>query len=196
VFSPRRLLVAVPCLTAALAAVLTAAPAASADLVSLSACNSNTLSRYFSPWADPAYYELAPGGSFSDSSWTLAGGATLVSGGEPFAVLGSVSPNSLSLPSGASATSPSTCVDAAYPDIRFFVAGSGTVGVNVIYNGTVIPSGVVPAGGSWMPGPITVTGSAITGAENGGTAQIQIQLVGLSGNPEVSDVFIDPFHGG
>ena len=63
----------------------------------------------------------------------------------------------------------------------------------MVYNGTVIPSGTVAAGGSWAPGPIAVTGSAITGALNGGTAQVSIRLTGVSGNPVVSDVFIDPW---
>lgn len=194
-FSPRRLLAALPAgLFVAVASI--AAPAAQASVVDLSACNSNSVAQVFSPWGDPADYELAPGGDFESSSWSLSGGAQLVSGSEPFAVTGSLGSSSLSLPAGGSAVSPSTCVDAAYPDIRFFVAGSGSVAVNVIYGNTVIPSGAVVAGGSWMPGPITVTGSAIAGAANGGTANVSIELVGVSGNPQVDDVEIDPWQRG
>ena len=61
--------------------------------------------------------ELAPGGSFEDSSWSLGGGAQIVPGGEPFGATGSQSTSSLSMPAGSSAQSPSTCVDAAYPSI-------------------------------------------------------------------------------
>lgn len=191
--APRRLLAALPVALLAAAAPALVAPAAQANVVSLSTCNSNSLGQVFSPWADPASYELAPGGDFESAAWSLSGGAQRVSGSEPFAVTGSLGSSALSLPAGASAVSPSTCVNAAYPDIRFFVAGTGSVGVNVIYGNTVIPSGVVAAGGSWMPGPVTVTGSAIAGATNGGTASVSIQLTGLSGNPQVDDVYIDPW---
>jgi hypothetical protein len=175
---------------------LAAAPAAQADApVSLSTCNSNNLSQVFQPWVDPSNYELAPGGDFERGSapWTLSGGARLVRGGEPFAVTGTLGSTALSLPAGATAVSPSTCVTAAYPDLRFFIAGSGTVQVSVIYGNTVIPAGTVPAGGDWAPGPIAVTGSAVAGAENGGTAQVSIALTALSGNPLIDDVYIDPW---
>jgi hypothetical protein len=198
VITPRRLLLTAPCVALAAAALLASAPAASSDVLNLSACNNNALSQVFLPWADPAYYELAPGGDFESASWTsapwtLSGGASLVSGSEPFAVTGTLGQSSLSLPAGASAVSPATCVDAAYPDMRFFVAGSGVVQVNVIYGTTVIPAGTVAAAGAWAPSPITVTGSAIAGALNGGTAQVSIQLTALSGDPQVDDVYIDPW---
>jgi hypothetical protein len=182
------------------ASALLVAPAAQAGLLSkvvnrvvnLSACNSNALSQPFLPWADPASYELAPGGTFDDGSWSLNGGASLVPGGEPWAVTGTQSSSSLSLPAGSSADSPSTCVDAAYPTIRFFVSGVGVVGVNVVYNGLVIPSGIVVATGNWAPGPVAITGSAITGALSGGTANVSLRLTGVAGDPQVSDVFVDP----
>ena len=198
-FFVRRLLIAAPSALVLAAGALLAAPGAQADLgsvLNLSACNSNALSQTFLPWLDQSNYELAPGGTFADSSWSLSNGAAIVPGAEPWGVPGSVSPSSLSLPEGASAESPATCVDAAYPTIRFFVAGTGIVGVSVIYNGTEIPSGQVAAHGAWAPGPVTVTGSAITGALNGGTAQVSLRLTALSGNPRVSDVFIDPWRTG
>ena len=98
------------------------------------------------------------------------------------------------MPAGSSAQSPSTCVDAAYPSIRFFVGGTGTVAVNVIYNGAVIPAGVASAAGGWMPSPVEITSSALWGLLSGGTAQVSIQLTALSGNPQVDDLFIDPWN--
>ena len=86
--SVRRFLFAAPSLLALAAATVLAAPAAQADPVSLSACNSNTLSQAFLPWGDPSNYEVAPGGTFGDSSWALSGGATIVPGAEPFAATG------------------------------------------------------------------------------------------------------------
>jgi hypothetical protein len=189
----RRLLLAGSSAAAFGLAALLSASAARADAVSLSACNGNALNQAFQQWSDPSYYELAPGGTFADWSWSLSGGAAIVPRAEPFAVTGTLSSSSLSLPAGAVAQSPATCVDAAYPTIRFFVAGSGTVSVSVVYNGTVIPSGEVAATGAWAPGPVTVTGSAIIGAANGGTAEVSLLLTAVSGNPQVSDVFIDPW---
>ena len=54
-------------------------------------------------------------------------------GAEPFAATGTLGSWSLSLPAGASAQSPPTCVDAAYPTIRFFTQGTGLLEVNVVY---------------------------------------------------------------
>ena len=195
--SPRKFRRIAPCV-AAVAGVLSVAPAAQADPVSMSTCNSNTLSQIFSPWGDPSNYELAPGGDFEAGSaaWALSNGAAIVSGSEPFAATGSLGNGSLSLPAGATAVSPATCVTAAYPDLRFFVAGTGTVQVSVIYGNTVIPSGTVPAGGSWAPGAIAVTGSAVAAAANGGTAQVSIALTALNGSPLVDDVYIDPWRSG
>jgi hypothetical protein len=82
------------------------------------ACKSSALSQAFAPWGDTSSYELAPGGDFESSSWTLEHGAQLVSGSEPFAATGTLGASSLSLPAGGSAQSPSTCVDAAYPSLR------------------------------------------------------------------------------
>ncbi len=192
----RRLTFAVSAMSALATALLLGPPAAQADLVNLNACNSNALSQPFLQWGDPSSYELAPGGTFSDSSWALSGRASLVPGGEPWAVTGTPSSSSLSLPAGSSAQSPSTCVNAAYPTVRFFVGGTGLVAVSVVYNGLAIPSGLVVAGGSWAPGPIAVTGSAIFGALHGGTAQVSLRLTGVLGSPKVSDVFIDPWHSG
>jgi hypothetical protein len=188
----RRLATAASAVSALAAGALLVAPAAQADLVDLSACNSNALTQPFLPWTDPSSYELAPGGTFGDSSWTLSGRASLVSGGEPWAVAGSPSSSSLSLPAGSSATSQLTCVNAAYPTARYFVGGSGVLAVSMVYNGLAIPAGVAIAGGSWAPSPVAVTASAITGALNGGTAQVSLRFTSVLGNPRVSDVFIDP----
>src|SRR5258708_20844087 len=72
----RRLLVTISGMSAFAVAPLLAAPTAQASLVDLDTCNSNALSQSFLPWLDPASYELAPGGTFGDSSWTLSGGAS------------------------------------------------------------------------------------------------------------------------
>lgn len=176
---------------------LTFLPAAAhADPVELGACNTSALTQPFLRWVDPAWYELAPGGDFENATWALSGGAQVVSGSEPWGVSGSVGSHALALPAGASADSPVTCVDAAYPTIRFFIAGAGTVAVGLVDDGTYIPAGIAIAGGGWQPALVTVTDSALDGLLSGGTANVDVRITALSGDPQVDDVFIDPWNRG
>ncbi len=167
---------------------------AQAGLVSTARCNASGLSQPFAPWADLSSYELAPGGDFESSAWTLNGGAQRVR--EPFAAGGLLGSFALSLPAGAFAESPSTCVNAAYPTIRLFVAGTGRVAVSVVYGKATIASGVAVAAGGWLPTPVMLTSSAVPGLLSGGTAQVSILITALSGTPQVDDVFIDPWNRG
>jgi hypothetical protein len=174
---------------------LVASGSAQANLVKLDACDGSTLSQPFAPWLDNDYYKLAPGGDGSLTGWSLTGGAQQVSGGEPWNVSGTAF-NSLSLPAGGTATSPLTCVDAAYPTFRFFsIRGSAgsSASVSVVYNGASIPVGVVTPGMAWSPTVPMTTQSAIWGALNGGSANIQLQFSGMGGSIEVDDVYVDPF---
>lgn len=163
------------------------------SLVNLNTCNVSALSRPFARWLDFAEYELAPGGDFESSTWKLTRGAKLVAGSEWYAATGTLGSSSLSLPAGSSAQSPLTCVDAAYPSIRLFIAGHGSVAVNVVDGGLVIPAGVAIAGGGWSPSPVMLTSSAVLGALSGGSAQVSLTVTGLSGSPRIDDVFIDPW---
>jgi hypothetical protein len=100
------------------------------------------------------------------------------------------------LPSGASAESPPTCVDAAYPSIRFFIAGTGAVAVSLVDGTEDIPAGLAVASSGWLPTPVMVTASAVLAATSNGVAQVSLQLTGVSGVPRVDDVFIDPWNRG
>jgi len=177
-------------------AVAPSLAAAQAGSVDLGACNSATLSTPFIPWVDPASYELAPGGDFEGSSWTLSDGAALSGGSETFAATGTAGASSLSLPAGASAQSPATCVDAAYPTIRFFIAGTGSVAVGVVYDGVYLPAGVAVASGGWQPTALMLTSAAVPAALAGGETQVSLRLTALTGSPRVDDVFIDPWNRG
>src|SRR5437763_305866 len=103
-------------LTLALAAACALAPAAGAGAAVLEtgACDTAALSTPFTPWGDGASYKLAPGGDFEGSldGWMLSGGAKTVAGSEPYAATGTPGARSLSLPAGASAVTPATCVNA------------------------------------------------------------------------------------
>jgi hypothetical protein len=184
--------------TALLAPIVSNAKADGTPLINLNACNLSPLSQPFGRWLDFADYELVPGGDFESSTWpwTLTGGAKGVAGSEPYAATGTLGKSSLSLPAGSSAQSPPTCVDAAYPSIRFFIAGEGLVAVNVVDGGLVIPAGVAVAGGEWAPSPVMMTLSAVLGALSGGTAEVSLTFTGLVGDPQIDDVFVDPWcHG-
>ena len=170
--------------------------AASADLINLGACNTSPLSQPFAPWSDPAWYELAPGGDFESPGWTLGGAAQLISGSEPYAATGTLGASSLSLPAGSSAQSPVTCVDAAYPTVRFFIQGSGIVAASLVDGGLTIPAGIAIASGDWIPTPVMLTTAPLLGLLSGGTAQVSLRLTTIAGDPRVDDVFIDPWNRG
>jgi hypothetical protein len=76
----------------------------------------------FARFGDNRDYVLAPGGAFDDaatSGWSLEDGATVTDVDDPLGIGGGESGGSLSLPPGASATSPLMCVDLTYPTMRF-----------------------------------------------------------------------------
>ena len=197
---------------AALAAICSFLPAADAQaaLVETSLCDGAPLSRAFAPWGDPSDYKLAPGGDLegSLSGWTLSGGAKKVAGSEPYAVTGKLGASSLSLPAGASATTPGTCVNAAYPSFRFFARSSGGVlglapvlEVDLLYRdgllGLVsVPAGTVAPSGSWQPSAPMLTLSAVGAAVAGGEAPLSIRFTSVAGTWQVDDVHVDPYRKG
>ena len=180
----------------ALTAFVLPVSAASADLINLGACNTSPLSQPFAPWSDSAWYELAPGGDFESPGWTLDRGAQLANGSEPYAATGTLGTSSLSLPAGSSAQSPVTCVDAAYPTVRFFIQGDGIVAASLVDGGLAIPAGVAIASGDWTPTPVMLTTAPLLGLLSGGTAQVSLRLTAIAGDPKVDDGFIDPWNRG
>ena len=167
--------------------------AALANVITLNPCNGAALTQPFVWWGDPAWYELAPGGDFENSTWTLSLGAQRVRGSEPYAATGSLGSWSLELPAGSSAESPPTCVDAAYPSVRFFIGGTGSVAVGVVSGDTEIPAGIAVAGSEWLPTPVMLTSSALLAALSDGVAQVSLRISALSGDPHVDDVYVDPW---
>jgi hypothetical protein len=174
--------------------------AARADPINFAACNLSELSHPFAPWGDPAPYELVPGGDFETPAWTLNGGAKRVLGSEPYAATGTLGSWSLAMPAGSSAESPSTCVDAAYPTVRFFISGTGLVAVTIVDRSlgipVSIPAGVAVAVPTWLPTPVMLTSSAVLALTSGGVADVSVRITALTGNPHVDDVFIDPWNRG
>jgi hypothetical protein len=204
---PSRRRLALKSLVGALA--LVCIPAASAHaatgLVTTDACDNATLTQPFLKWGDSNSYKLVPGGNFEGSmtGWTLSHGAAVKSGSEPFGATGSVG-HSLYLPAGASAQSPYTCVDFAYPSFRFFAKNNtllSTVVVSVVYKepllGPVaIPIGPVALSPSWGPSLPMLTASfaqeIVNGLLGSGTPQVALRFTAVTGSSEIDDVYVDP----
>jgi hypothetical protein len=170
---------------------------AAASLFDTTHCDNAALIQPFTPWWDVNYYKLAPGADFEGSldGWSLHGGAHQAAGSESFEVTGTPGSSSLSLPPGAVATSPQTCVNAAYPDFRLFTrtdTPGATVIVSVVYGLVTIPVGIVTPGAEWQPTVPMLTGSAIAGALHGGTAYVSLRFAAIGGAVQVDDVYVDP----
>ncbi|MEZ5099807.1 MAG: hypothetical protein R3C15_08450 [Thermoleophilia bacterium] len=170
----------------------------------LTACPSPRTSQPFLPWGDSAPYALVEGGDFEPASgaWTLAGGAAVVAGNEPFYVSRRKDAQSLSLPAGGSATSPAFCVSIGTPTFRLFVRNGGdpdsTLGIDV---GLVGASGVtwsriatVKAGAAWGPSGVLWIGVPFWSLDASGTATVVLRLTPEgAGAWQVDDLFLDPF---
>jgi hypothetical protein len=177
------------------------AASAQASLLSGSTCSQGSLSQPFLSLGDSNYYSLIQGGDFegSLSGWTLSGGAKKVSGSEPYKATGSLGAYSLSLPAGASAQSPFTCVTVSYPSFRTFARNEAilsSVLVQVLYKtpvGTVTASlGTIALSGTWHATLPMLTNSILGGVLYGGTGQMSLRFTALLGTSRIDDVFLDP----
>jgi hypothetical protein len=198
--------------TLASAAAVTASAAAPAHAASLGLACPNPTSPVFQPVdrTDGAYYAAAPDGGFEHGAtgWTLAGGAHVVSGNEPWMVGSVADSHSLSLPAGSSATSPPMCIGLLDSKMRLFIqntgAASSNMRVQVIYNGGV---GALLGGlGSTLriSDQATFAGTMTWQATQpylllGGvlpllTQSVQFRFTPLStgGNWRIDDVYLDP----
>ncbi len=187
-------------------AIIPAASAKATPLIDTDACDNATLTQPFLPFADSRVYKLVPGGDFEGSlaGWTLSHGAAQKAGSEPFGATGAIGKSSLYLPAGASAQSPYTCVDAAYPIFRLFSHNTGllsTVAVSIVYKepllgATAVPIGTIVLNKSWAPSATMFTLAAAQGIVNGlltGQApQVALRFTALTGSSQIDDVFLDP----
>ena len=162
------------------------------------ACFAST-STPFAGWKDYAHYAFAPDGGFESggSGWTLSGGARAVSGNESFYVHGTSDRTSLSLPAGASATSPPMCISLFSSKMRFVVRGDSgsSVKVQIVYRGVVssllgaLDGGTVSADGAWKPSPqIGMLGGVLPLL----TASVSFRFTAVGGSTAIDDVYLDP----
>jgi hypothetical protein len=166
-------------------------------------CSGVPFEQPFVPWLDPASYTLAPGGSFEAAAWQLTGGANVVSGNEPFKASASTDTHSLSIPAGATATSPAFCVGLGYPTLRLFAVGGSLTSplrVDVIYRtalGTVTQLvGLIPAKAAWSPTLPQLLLANATGllSLDGLTTSVRLRFTALgTAGWRIDDVYVDPF---
>ena len=108
---------------------------------SAESCADPDVAPVLSAFKDNALYAPAPGGAFEDGAagWEFEGGAAVAPAADGLSILGA-SAGALLLPVGASATSPTFCVDERYPQFRFSYAqesanADANVRVEVLYPG-------------------------------------------------------------
>jgi hypothetical protein len=168
----------------------------------------NSGTAVFSPWNDRTLYYLAPNGGleFGSTGWTLAGGASVVPGNEPFLPTGT---HSLSLPSGSRATSPVVCIGPRDVVIRMFGTDAGGTDqglhVRVLWYGLLnkllgsTDYNTFAPGGPWAPTSTVDSrgGMNIVLPLLGSTsARVEVTPIGAGSDWQIDDLFIDPYHSG
>jgi hypothetical protein len=197
IFSSRRLRLApLLALTAALVSVGATAAPASAGLGL--ACPDAT-STPFAPWSDYANYAFSPNGGFESGStgWSLSGGGRVASGNESYYVHGSGDKYSLSLPAGASATSPAMCISLLSGKMRFVAKGApgAKVKVQIIYRGVlssvlgILDGGTYSVNSSWSPSSeVGMLGGVLPLL----TSSVSFRFTAVNGAVTMDDVYLDP----
>ena len=188
------------CLCSVVAAAGLLAATAGTGRAALS-CPGQTYVQPFTPWLDYAnYVQLQNGSLESTTGWALSGGASQVSGNEPYYVDDAGDSKSLALPSGATAVSPPLCVTLLHPDLRFFArnTGSPTALLQVDVTTTILglrittPVGILAAGSSWQPtAPLPFLTNLLAPVVD--DVQFRFTALGRGGAWQIDDAYVDPF---
>jgi hypothetical protein len=193
-----------------LAALGIAATSANAGVLVASApsCDDQALAQPFTPWLDYARYTALSGGDFEGdgAGWSTTGATAIAHGNETFHVGGASDDESLAIPAGGSATSPSICVGLEHPTIRFFAKRRSTgllaslsslrVDALVELQGgatLALPIGVVLNPGSWQPTlPMAIVANLLPLLPDEHTA-VAFRFTAVGGDWSVDDVWVDPY---
>jgi hypothetical protein len=165
-------------------------------------CPQQSLDRTFAPWLDWAWYTQAPDGGFESgaSGWTLAHGAAVVDGNEPFFVGGSGDASSLALPPGGSATSAPMCIGVEHPTLRFFARNTGdptsALTVSVVSGDLALPVGVITARSRWAPTPIVPVVVNLLSLLGDQVVAFRFTAADSRGEWTIEDVYVDPYKKG
>jgi hypothetical protein len=166
------------------------------------ACPNQATRQVFGLFGDFNWYFAAPGGTFEPgtAAWTLSG-ASLTPGNETYFVNSSSDRQSLKVPAGASALSPSLCVGAEHPTLRLMarkLSGfNGVLRVDLLYSGGTRLAGTVVNSGqylAWRPTQPLDLAAALSLTGTTTTVSVRIRVTAdNAGSWGVDDVFIDPY---
>jgi hypothetical protein len=193
----------------AIAVLAAGATTANAGVLVSSApdCDAQPLSNPFLPWLDIANYTPLGGADFEGTGdgWSFSGGATIADGNEPYYVGDAGDSQSLSLPAGASATSPAICVGLGHPAIRLFAKrrsggalSLSTLRVDVLFelqggSTAALPIGIVLNGGSWQPTlPMLVVANLLP-LLPGERTPVAFRFTAQGADWSVDDAWVDPY---
>jgi len=165
-------------------------------------CPAQSTARVFMPWADPGSYASVPDGGMEarQGAWSLSNSATFVNGNEPYFVRSAADAWSLSLPSGASATSAPACVSLGHPTLRLFARSanpaSGTLRIAVEFTDLsgarrTQQIATLGAGSSWAPTlPIAIVANALAPLNS---QQVSFRFTADGATWQIDDVYVDPY---
>ena len=161
-------------------------------------------SQVFLPqFGDPAFYYLAPDGSFERKAWS---GGTLAAGNESYFVRSPKDARSMAVTS--TVTSPEMCITLDAPTIRFFarrISGSGSLGVTAVGTsaGLRVALPLLPASsdGEWtVTAPTPIVFNALTPLDVVGlltgrpASRVRFELTPPPGSEwRVDDFYVDPY---
>jgi hypothetical protein len=152
----------------------------------------------FSPWSDNANYAFSPNGGFESGTtgWSVSG-AKVAPGNESFYIHASGDKYSLSMPAGASATSPAMCISLLSGKMRFVARGDAgaKVKVQIVYRGLlssvlgILDGGTYSVGKSWTPSPqVGMLGGVLPLL----TSSVSFRFTSSGGAVAIDDVYLDP----
>jgi hypothetical protein len=191
-----------------LVVVAVAAPVAQANLLSIltGSCGNQVDSHPFARWGDNNSYTLVNGGTFEAGGlpWALGPGAYVAAGNESYYVNASSDQNSLSLPSGSSATSLAVCTSIYHPTLRLFAINTGSASsrlrVEALYPGLLggvqaARLGELAGTSTWQPSPelqLTVSNLFATLSLSQTAMAYRFTPQGTGGQWRIDDVYVDP----
>jgi hypothetical protein len=195
-----------PHLLAALGALLLITSPAAAQSAPSTCAAPGPSSQVFLPFADPAFYYLAPDGRFESRAWS---GGSLVAGNEPYRIVSPQDRRSMAFRSAV--TSPAMCIAFDAPTIRLFArrtsgppTGRLDITALVPIAGRTVRVPLLPVlsmRGDWVlsaPTPILVnlaTLPDVLGVLDGRAAtRVQFVLTPSTGTTwQVDDFHVDPY---
>lgn len=161
----------------------------------------------FLPWLDPLNYVPVKAGDFESGAagWKLSG-ARVVDGNEPWRVAGGDDTKSLSIPAGASATSPTMCAGLDHVVMRYFAKSKASLlgtltshlRVEILFETSTgatasLPLGIQVLNSSWAPSlPVPVVANLLPLLPGEHTpVAFRFTAVG-SASWTIDDVYLDP----